>query len=80
MGLPRFTTCLTADRLEYYVLVRWPNGDAARINRFATLQDAEGWIARQSASWLEARAETHSIEREGPIAARVDVAQISRAA
>ena len=47
MGLPTFTTHQTADSPEYYVLVGWPNGAAAAINYFATLQDAQGWIARE---------------------------------
>ena len=80
MRLPTFTAHQVADSPEYYVLVGWPNGAAAAINHFATLQDAQGWIARESANWIEARAETSSIEGVSQIAPRVIVAQISRAA
>ncbi len=62
MEVPNFTPCQTADRLEYYVLAGWSNGAATRINYFGTLEQARGWIVRESANWLEFRAETHLLE------------------
>ena len=58
MEILNFTPCLTVNRLEYYVLATWPNGAATRINYFGTLEEARGWIVRESANWLEFRAET----------------------
>ena len=55
---PTFAVCGTADHLEFYVLVVWPNGDETRLSHFATRHDAEGWIAREFAYWLRFRAET----------------------
>jgi hypothetical protein len=80
MGFPTFTPRQNADHAEYYVLVSWPDGAAARINYFGTLEDAQGWIARESTNWLEFRAQTHSLERESPPAPRVSFAQKSKAA
>ncbi len=84
MELPTFAPCQTADYPEFYVLVAWPNGAQARINHFATLQEAQGWIARESANWLEIRAQTRrrpqSNEGENPIVLRAARTQILQAA
>jgi hypothetical protein len=84
MELPTFAPCQTADYLEFYVVVAWPNGARARINHFGTLKDAQGWIARESANWLEIRAQTRlraqSNEGENPIVLRAARTQILQAA
>jgi hypothetical protein len=80
MELPTFIPCQTAGNLEFYVLVAWPNGGEMRINHFGTLQDAQGWIARESANWLRIRARPRSKEGETPIiprAARTQILQVA---
>jgi hypothetical protein len=82
--LPTFSADQTADRLEFFVLIRWPNGAEARINHFGNWQDAQGWILRESANWLRIRSQTgpqaQSKEGENPIVPRAARARILRAA
>jgi hypothetical protein len=80
MVLPTFRPCQTPDALEFYVLVGWPNGAATRINYFGTLEDAQGWIVRASANWLEFRADRHLLEGAEAIIPREVASQYLQAA
>jgi hypothetical protein len=48
----------TATDREYCVLVTWADEANARISHFATSQDAQRWIDRESERWLANRART----------------------
>ena len=38
---------------EWYVLVTWPAGSKDRIDGFENEAHARGWIAQESAAWIE---------------------------
>ena len=81
---PEFAVRQTADRLEFYLLISWPNGAEDRVNLFGYQQDAQHWIDRESKNWLPSRAQRQSRPQSNEvrtsIADRSDCALISRAA
>ena len=60
MDLPTFAPYRATVRPEFYVHVAWPDGAVARINHFGTFEDAQGWIARESANWLRTRTQARA--------------------
>jgi hypothetical protein len=51
-GFPTFEVRKTADGMEFYILIVWPNGDLDRINFFRNREEAERWIEQESAAWV----------------------------
>ena len=51
--------------MEFCVVVRWADGAETRVNHFATSQDAQRWIDRESQDWVMRRGESQPpAERE----------------
>jgi hypothetical protein len=63
MGRPAFTPVV--DGQEYSVLVTWENGGQSRIQHFRAIQDAQGWIDRESSNWIRTREERSHALSEG---------------
>jgi hypothetical protein len=57
---PAFFVRETADRMEHYVLIVWPNGAEDRVSLFGAQEVALMWIVRESENWYRMRAPRRS--------------------